>query len=135
MANINSKLKSSLKILLVVFTFSFLVFNLATPAFAIGTSFGPVPQTTGLTETVGAPGPATQRLLDIIGRLTNWMVILLFALTVVFIVYAGYLYLTAAGNEDQLQKAKQIIIYSVVAVGVALLAYVFISVVKTLVGK
>ena len=81
------------------------------------------------------PGPVTQRLLDILGRLTDWGLVLLVTLATAFIVYAGYLYLTAAGDSEQIKKASQVIIYSVVAVGVALLAKVFINIVKALVGQ
>lgn len=87
------------------------------------------------------PGPAlqaatsgTSRLLDILNRLINWGTILLFTLAVAFIVYAAYLYLTSQGDPEKVKQANQVILYSVISVGVALLAYVFIAVVKALVA-
>ena len=81
-----------------------------------------------------APGPATQRLVQIINRLINWMTIVLIAVAVAFIVYAAWLYLTSGGDPEKIKTANRVILYAVVAVAVALLAYVFIAVVRALVG-
>lgn len=85
-------------------------------------------------QAVTGPGPATQRILDIFSRLTNWGTALLFVLAAAFIVYAAYLYLTSKGDAEKVKEANQVIIYSVVSVGVALLAYVFINIVRALVA-
>jgi len=41
------------------------------------------------------------------------------ALTGVFLIWAAYLYLFGAGNDDNIAKAKQIFIYSIIAAVVA----------------
>lgn len=44
------------------------------------------------------------------------------ALAIVFIIVAALFYLTAAGNQTQLDRAKNVLIYSIVAIVIALLA-------------
>ena len=53
------------------------------------------------------PGPATRELLGIIKRLTEWMLAVLLVVTVAFIVYAGYLYLTSQGDPEKLNEGKE----------------------------
>ncbi len=50
----------------------------------------------------------------------------------VMIVYNGFLYITAAGNEQQTAKAKTGLLWSIVGFMTALLAYVLIEAVKNL---
>lgn len=82
----------------------------------------------------GQPGSATQRLLGIINRVINLMMGLLIALAVIFIIYAGYLYLTAAGEGEQYETAKRIIWYAAIAIAVALLSKGIVFIVGELVG-
>ncbi|MEK7192077.1 MAG: hypothetical protein AAB646_00990 [Patescibacteria group bacterium] len=67
-------------------------------------------------------------IIRIIETIVNWIFAFLMLLTTVFVLYAAYLYLTAAGNEENVKKAKDVILYAAVAVAVALLsrAVVFI---------
>lgn len=37
------------------------------------------------------------------------------------IIYGGYLYMTAAGNPEQVDKAKKVLIYAIIGIVVALL--------------
>lgn len=58
----------------------------------------------------------------LIGTLISWVTGLFFAVAVLFIFFAAYLYLTAAGDQEKLGKAKSQLIYSIIAILVALLA-------------
>lgn len=80
------------------------------------------------------PSP-TQELKNIIDRLIGWAAALLITLAVAFIVYAAYLYLTSAGDPEKVKQANKVVLYSAVSVGVALLAYVFVAIVRALVGR
>lgn len=79
-------------------------------------------------------GSFAQELKDILTRLTNWMLALLIAVTVAFIVYAAYLYLTSQGDVEKVKTANRVILYAAIAVGVALLAWVFVALIGALVG-
>ncbi|MDO8430037.1 MAG: pilin [bacterium] len=66
------------------------------------------------------------RSLDDVSRilvtLVNWVTGLFFVAAILFLFYAAYLYLGAAGDPERLTKAKDQLIYSVIAIAVALLA-------------
>lgn len=74
---------------------------------------------------VNVPSSNVRSLSDIsriIVTLINWLTGIFFAVAVLFIFYAAYLYLTAAGDEKRLGQAKNQLIYSIIAIVVALLA-------------
>ncbi len=92
-----------------------------------------------VTETPGLRVPTTgvrrlEDITDIIVTVINWLMGLFFAVAVLFIFYAAYLYLTAAGEPEKLTKAKNQLIYSIIAIVVALLAGSIRFVVGTLLG-
>lgn len=90
------------------------------------TAFAQTPLPTVVTSYSGVIG--------VINTIGNWMFGILLALAVIFIVYAAFLYLTAAGDEKKIGQAKDIIIYAVVAIVVAVLAKGIILVAQSLVG-
>ena len=73
-------------------------------------------------------------IITIIDRISQWALGLLLVLAAILIIYAAYLYLTAAGNEENVGKAKNVIIYAAVAIGVGLLSRVIVFLVRTLIG-
>jgi hypothetical protein len=73
-------------------------------------------------------------LLGIITSGMNWLLIVVGILGVIGFVIAGIIYLTAAGDEDQVAKGKKAMIYSIVGVIVALLGVVIIQAVQALLG-
>ena len=52
-------------------------------------------------------------------------------IAVVAIIASGILYMTAAGNEDQIEKAKNIIKYSITGIIIAVAAYSIVTFVIT----
>ena len=61
-------------------------------------------------------------LIDVIVTVARWMFGILMALSIVFILYAAFLYIISQGNEDRIKMAKTILIYAVVGLVVAVLA-------------
>lgn len=74
------------------------------------------------------------QVITVIKTVGNWMFGILLALAAIFIIYAAFLYLTAAGDATKTDKAKNIIIYAVVAIVVAVLAWGITVVAQQLVG-
>lgn len=66
-------------------------------------------------------------LVDILG----YVQALFWIAAVFFGLYAAFLYLTARGNGEQISKANQMLVYVVVAVVVAVIAYSIPTFVKT----
>ena len=77
-------------------------------------------------EAPAATGLPEQSLIGIITGIMNWLLILVGVLGVIGFVIAGILYLTAAGDEGQIDKGKTAMIYSIVGVVVALLGLIII---------
>ena len=63
-----------------------------------------------------------QDVITAVENVSGFLFKIFMALAVVFIIIAALFYLTAAGNQTQLDKAKNILIYSIVAIVIALIA-------------
>ncbi|KPJ73645.1 hypothetical protein AMJ48_00240 [Parcubacteria bacterium DG_74_1] len=70
-----------------------------------------------------SPLPTNIELLVMIARIADYLFWILLAISIVFIVYAGILFVTAAGNTEQVERARHIILYAVIGIIVAMLAY------------
>jgi len=87
-----------------------------------GSAFAQSNNPTGLPQV----GPNTVGgLVGVIINLVRWVYIIFFILAVLFILFAAFTYLGAAGDEAKIAKAKNQIIYAIVAIVVALLAVGF----------
>lgn len=63
------------------------------------------------------------RLGPALMSLTNWAIGLAGSVAVIFLVYGGILYLTSAGNTNQVEKAKGTITWSLIGLVVIIIAY------------
>lgn len=79
------------------------------------------------------PG-AIGELFQLIRRINNYFLTGVIVVAGVMIVYAGWTYMTAAGDPSKFETAKTTIIYAVVGVGVALLAQLIVAVAAAIVG-
>lgn len=68
-------------------------------------------------------------LNQIILNITNWVLGFVTILAVLFLIWGGLQYLTAAGNEEQVEKAKNTITYALLGLVVAAVAYAAVIVV------
>lgn len=85
-------------------------------------------------QTPGGTGLPSGSITGIITNLMNWLLMIVGILGVIGFVIAGILYLTAAGDGDQIDRAKKAMLYSIVGVLVALIGVVVINAVKGLLG-
>ena len=88
-----------------------------------------------ISATNGAPTVFTtgQGLLDFISKIVNWMFAILMIVAVVFLIFAAFSFLTAAGDPEKIGKAKTQLIYAIVAIGVAVLARGIVFVVQNII--
>lgn len=108
--------------LIVLFT----IFSVITPALA-------------LTENI--PGVGSSQRVSNVTSFTNifniflgavgWIYRIFFIVAAVFIIIAAFNYLTAQGDPEKVGKAKSMIIYAVIAIVVALLAFSIDQIVAT----
>ena len=84
---------------------------------------------------VSTGGLSTERdVSNILVTVINWVLGLAALLAVVALVASGVMYITALGNERQVDRAKEIIKYSVIGVLVMLLSFVIINTVASIFG-
>lgn len=66
----------------------------------------------------------------------NWFFNIAIIVAAIYLVFAGWQYVTAAGDEDKAKKGLNTLIYALIGVGIALLAKGLIYVVSTFItGK
>lgn len=73
-------------------------------------------------------------LWEAIDALINFLVVLAFAVGPILIIYAAFLILTAAGKAEQINKGKTIILWTLIALAIILLAKGLPSIIKGAVG-
>ena len=75
-----------------------------------------------------------EKVISLINKAGGWFYSALIALAVIFIIYAAFKFLTAGGDEKNIETAKQQLIYAIVALAVAMLATGIVKVLKQFLG-
>lgn len=78
--------------------------------------YKPVPDAGGVSE-------ASRRISNLFTIIANTLGIVLMGISTIMILYAAWLYATAGGEEDKVTTARRTLIYALVGVAVALLAF------------
>ena len=73
-------------------------------------------------------------LIDLIERIGNWVFAFLLAVAGVFLIYAGFLWVTAGGSPENVTKARTMLTNAIIGVAVALLARGLIMVIRGVIG-
>lgn len=70
-------------------------------------------------------GPITSGddIVSLIATIGEWVSIIFWILAVVFILYAGFLYMSAQGSPEKVKKANGQLLYGIIAIVVGLIAY------------
>lgn len=79
----------------------------------------------GLTTVSGASTGSD--LPTIAGKVVNTMLFIVGILAVIMIIFSGIRYITAHGDKGQVESAKNTLIYSIVGLVVAIIAYAIVS--------
>ncbi|MEZ4180339.1 MAG: pilin [Candidatus Doudnabacteria bacterium] len=64
---------------------------------------------------------------DLVRNIIEWALYIGAMLAVLFIIYGGYLYLTSGGNDSQVKKGKETVIYALVGLVVIVMAWVIVQ--------
>lgn len=86
----------------------------------------------GYAKITGMNDPKTSWTLGYAG-IIGFMFEIIAALAVIMLVWAGYQYLTAYGDEEKAGKAKKTILYSLLGVVISLSAFTLIKMLGTLI--
>jgi hypothetical protein len=114
------------KIFIAVFVLSLLApaLMLAMPAYAQGINLGTNYVTNELNFATGDPRTAALSLVKL-------LMTFLGIIAVVILLYGGFLWMTAAGNEDKVDQSKKLILAAVIGLIVILSAFLIIQFVVT----
>ncbi len=90
----------------------------------------------GVTQNVSIVNPLKiNSLEDLLVAILNILIVLAAPIVVFFIIYAGFLYVTARGNAAQVEQATRALTYAIIG-GVLIIGAVAIAeIVKNLVGS
>lgn len=94
---------------------------------AAGSLMGRLRRVGGTTGAGLDTGTNVTTFAEIVGKIINGAMGLLGVIFVAQMVYAGYLWMTASGEEEQLTKAKNIIKRSIIGLAIVLAAWAITS--------
>lgn len=78
-------------------------------------------------DVVGNLSGGSGSIRELALRIVNFFLIFLGLIAVIMIIYAGILYVTAAGKEDQVGTAKKVILYSIVGIVLIALSFAIVN--------
>lgn len=84
----------------------------------------------GVTDIKSSSGLSSTSIVKIIVTAMKWLLYLVGFFAVIAFVISGILYLTAAGDDDRIDRAKTTMIYAIVGVIVALMGVIIINAVN-----
>lgn len=93
------------------------------PILAKAASLGGLKETAEATGHIGDQGLNVGGVNEIIATIIQTALSLLGVLFLLLLIYGGYLYMTAHGNDQQVEKAKKIILQAFIGIIIVLAAY------------
>jgi hypothetical protein len=113
----------------IMILFSFL--GLLVAPVAINAALTPPPAEEDVTK---GTAPPTNSVETAINNIMNWFFVIVLIVAVIFLLWAGFLFITAGGDPDKVNTARQNVMYAMVGVAVAVLAKGIVSLVQGLVA-
>jgi len=112
------KIKKTKTLSIILTSFMFL--------FAVSMVFAaaPSPKESGIT--------GMQGFVDLFKNIGEWFQAIVLAIAIIMIIYAGFLWMTAAGDDDKLTNARKTLIYGLVGIAVAILAFAAVAIIDNL---
>lgn len=83
---------------------------------------------------IGFPTTTNIDIWTMLKKAAKWLLNIVIFVGVIIIVYAGFTYVTAAGDSEKTKKALNMIIYALLGIAIALLAYWLVNVVLGFIG-
>lgn len=76
---------------------------------------------------IGEQGKPDRSFAEAVGRYVSGLATILGALFMLLIIYGGWLWMSARGNDDQVSKAKAIIIGAVIGIAIVITAQIIVQ--------
>jgi len=79
----------------------------------------------------GLPSAANTNIWTLLKKVLDWFFNIVILIGALFIVYAGWIYITAGGDDEKAKKGLSGLVQALIGIGIALLAKSLIYVVST----
>ena len=73
-------------------------------------------------------------VIEALGRITNWLWTILLIVAVIAVIISGYFFVISSGEPEKVRTAWKLVIYSIVGVIVAGLAWGIVAIIRKAVG-
>ncbi len=73
-------------------------------------------------------------IVDVIILIANYATYVIVAVSILFLIYGAFLYVTDNGSGDSAKKGQKVLVNAIIGLVIAILAYTIVSVVSNLVG-
>ena len=81
---------------------------------------------------IGLAAEKKLKIETILDRITNWLLGILLAVAVIFLIIAGYYFVTSVGDPERIKKSRDFVLWAFVGVAVGLAAYALVTFVGTM---
>jgi hypothetical protein len=82
----------------------------------------------------GGSGLSDSTFGQLIQRVINWGLYIIGGLGILGFIYAGFLYITAGGEEEKIDGAKKMMTYAIIGIVVALIGLIAMNTIDNLIG-
>ncbi|MBI4276692.1 hypothetical protein HY629_02535 [Candidatus Uhrbacteria bacterium] len=121
---------TSIGVLLLILVSLFVALPLTTHAQDFNTIVG-----AGVNGAAGNSGLSNKPLMASVGGLINIFLGILGTVAVVIVIYGGFLWMTASGNTEQVEKAQKLLVQGLIGFVIIALAWSIASFVVSNIGK
>jgi Type IV secretion system pilin len=83
----------------------------------------------------GPPNLTAQGLLQALDNLIGWLFTILIITCVIFLIIAGFYFVTAQGDVEKVAKARRFVLYSLIGLAIAIGAWGLVNLVGALFGQ
>ncbi|KPJ55217.1 hypothetical protein AMJ47_01805 [Parcubacteria bacterium DG_72] len=73
-------------------------------------------------------------IITALRRLIDWIFTIVLIVSVVFLIYAAFTFVTAAGDPEKIRKARQFVIYGLIGIAIAVGAVGLVALVQRILG-
>ncbi len=93
----------------------------------------------GSSETSGTytiPNPfGAKTFEEVLGKIDKWLIAIAIPIASIVILYAAFLFMTSAGNEEKVTKAKRALTWALVGIGILVIGTGFVTLIKDILSS
>lgn len=81
----------------------------------------------------GVPTLQAVDVIEVLNNIVNWLFAILLVVAVIYLIIAGYYFVTSQGEPDKMSKARNMVLYALIGVLVAFVSKGLIELVRRVV--